>query len=168
MIMVKVSEITSMDLSKQESLTVGEIMTEKLETINILNTAQEAAIKMADSNVSSLAVLDDGGKALGILTERDLARRICTADKKSSTITVEQVMSSPVINVKPDCSLEEAANIMITKKVRHLLVIHENDRPMGIITPTDLAAFIKEIANLRNEKMNNAILQALREHRRYL
>jgi CBS domain-containing protein len=49
--------------------TAAELMTEKLETINLLNTPQEAAMKMADRNVSSLAVVDDDDKAIGIVTE---------------------------------------------------------------------------------------------------
>lgn len=153
--------------STPASPTVGEIMTEKLETINVLNTAQEAAVKMADKNVGSLAVLDDGGRALGILTERDLARRICTTSRSSSDVTVEQIMSSPVVTIKPDYSLEEAANVMIEKKVRHLLVVSENNEPLGIVTPTDLAAYIKEAADMRTEKMDSVIRQVLREHRRY-
>jgi signal-transduction protein with cAMP-binding, CBS, and nucleotidyltransferase domain len=60
----------AMDQSKPQSLTVGKIMTERLESINILNTAQEAAVKMANRNVSSLVALDDNGKVLGIVTER--------------------------------------------------------------------------------------------------
>jgi predicted transcriptional regulator len=75
--------------------------------------------------------------------------------------------SSPVITIRPDYSLEEAAGIIIERKVRHLLVMRENDEPLWIITPTDLAAYIKETADVRIQKMNKAILQALREHKRY-
>jgi CBS domain-containing protein len=153
--------------SAPKSVTIAEIMTEKLESINVLNTSQEAAAKMVDKNVGSLAVLDDSGKALGIVTERDLARRVCTTDKSSNSLTVGQIMSSPVITVKPDYSLEEAANVMIEKKIRHLLVVGENNKPVGIITPTDLAAYIKEIADMRTEELDSVILQLLREHRRY-
>jgi CBS domain-containing protein len=156
-----------MGQSAPKSVTVGEIMTETLESINVLNTAQEAAAKMADKNVGSLAVLDDSGKALGIVTERDLARRVCTTGKNSNSMTVGQIMSSPVITVKPDYSLEEAANVMVEKKFRHLLVVGENSEPVGIITPTDLAAYIKETADMRTEKLDSVILQLLREHRRY-
>lgn len=167
MIMFDMRYFSAMDQSEPESLTVREIMTETLESINKLNTAQEAAVKMANRNVSSLAVLDDSGKALGILTERDLVRRICTTEKNSSAVTVEQIMSSPVITVRPDCSLEEAADVIIRAEVRHLLVVNKENEPLGIITPTDLAAYIKEAADARIEKMNKVILQALREHKRY-
>jgi signal-transduction protein with cAMP-binding, CBS, and nucleotidyltransferase domain len=157
-----------MGQSTPKSLAVGEIMTEKLESINILNTAKDAATKMTNKNVSSLVVLDDDGKALGIVTERDLARRICTTDKSSDGVTVGQIMTSQVISIKPDYLLEEAANVMIERKVRHLLVVGENNEPVGIITPTDLAAYMKETADIRNDKMNSVILQVLREHRRYI
>lgn len=142
-------------------------MTEKLESINMLNTTQEAAVKMAEKNVGSLAVLDDSGKTLGIVTERDLARRVCTTEKSSNSVTVGQIMSAPVITVRPDYSLEEAADVMIEKKIRHLLIVGENNEPVGIITPTDLAAYIKETGDMRTERMDSVILQLLREHRRY-
>ncbi len=142
-------------------------MTEKLESINVLNTAKDAAVKMANLNVGSLVVLNDEGKALGIITERDLARRVCTSDMSSESITVGQAMTSKVISVRPDYSLEEAANVMIENKMRHLLVSTEDNIPLGIITPTDLVAYMKETADLQEEKMNNVILKVLREHRRY-
>jgi CBS domain-containing protein len=142
-----------MGQSAPKAIKVGEIMTEKLESINVLNTAQEAAAKMDQKNVGSLAVLDDSGKALGIVTERDLARRVCTTDKTSNSMTVGQIMSSPVTTVRSGYSLEEAADVMIEKKVRHLLVVDENNEPVGIITPTDLVAYIKETADMQTEKL---------------
>lgn len=156
-----------MSESTPKPVEVGEIMTEKLESINMLNTAQEAAVKMADRNVGSLVVLDDSGKALGIVTERDLARRVCATGVNGNSVTVGQIMSSPVITIRSDYSLEEAADVMIEKKVRHLLVLGKNDEPAGIITPTDLAAYIKETGDIRTEKIDSAVQQLLREHRRY-
>jgi signal-transduction protein with cAMP-binding, CBS, and nucleotidyltransferase domain len=156
-----------MSQSAPRSIKIGEIMTESLESINVLNTAKDAAVKMANLNVGSLVVLDDEGKALGIITERDLARRVCTADTNSESITVGQVMTPKVISIRPDNSLEEAANLMVENKLRHLLVTREDNIPLGIITPTDLVAYIKETADLESEKMNNVILQVLREHRRF-
>src|SRR5919108_4572696 len=123
---------------------VDEVMTEKLETINLLNTVQEAAIKMADRNVSSLAVVDDDGKAIGIITERDLARRICTTSKSSENVTVEEIMSSAVITIKPDEALETAAWYMVQNRVRHLLVTNEANHPVGIITATDFTQHLSK------------------------
>lgn len=142
--------------------TVEELMTEKLEIINLLNTAQEAAIKMVDRNVGSLAVVDDDGKAFGILTERDLARRICTTNKSCDNVTVQEIMSTPVITIKPVESLETAARYMVQNRVRHLLVTDEVNQPVGIITATDFTAYLKE-----NDEIGKVIRQVLREHARY-
>lgn len=151
------------NLNQQEIKTVVELMTKKLEHINVLNTGQEAAIKMAERNVSSLAVVDDYGKASGIVTERDLVRRICITDKSSNNLIVQDVMSSPVITISPSLSLEEAAQIMIEKKVRHLLIVNDTNKPVGIITPTNFAIYFKE----KIDEQDTAIMQVLREHSRY-
>lgn len=140
-----------------------ELMTEKLETINLLNTAQEAAMKMADRNVSSLAVVDDEGKAIGIVTERDLARRICTTNRSCDNVIVEEIMSSsPVITIKPDDSLETAARHMLRNRVRHLLVTDDVNKPIGIITATDFTEYLS-----KNDELEEVIRQVLREHSRY-
>ena len=62
--------------------TIGEIMTQKLETIDASKTAQEAAKKMSDKNVSSLVVMDRADKPIGIVTERDLVRQVCVNDAR--------------------------------------------------------------------------------------
>lgn len=123
---------------------VGEIMSERLETINLLNTAQEAAIKMSDKNVSSLVVLDDNGRAVGIISERDLTRRVCTKDIPSSSVTIENVISSPVKTVPSETPIDELADVMVRNKVRHMVVVDKNQEPVGIISATDIVAYVRE------------------------
>lgn len=154
---------TMSNKSGQTPRTVGELMTEKPEIINLLNTAQEAAIKMADRNVGSLVVVDDDGKAFGILTERDLARRICTTNRGCDNVAVQEIMSSPVITIRSVESLETAARYMVQNRIRHLLVTNETNKPVGIITATDFVGSMQE----NDEKINNVIRQVLREHARY-
>src|SRR5262249_16250640 len=80
---------------------VGEIMSKKLETIGTTSSAQEAAKKMSDKNVSSLLVIDysDNGKPYGIVTERDLVRRVCVNDASSKHTIVQSITSSPVVTI---------------------------------------------------------------------
>lgn len=85
-------------------LTIGEIMTEKLETIKVIDTAQEAAMKMTKKNISSLAVVHEDGRPAGIITERDFVRRICATDKIDSMVKVQEIISSPVKTVNIDTS----------------------------------------------------------------
>lgn len=68
---------------------VGERMTQKLETVGILSSAQEASKKMRDKNVSSLVVIDDSNNKLtGIVTERDLVRKVCVNDTSSNSSSI--------------------------------------------------------------------------------
>lgn len=143
---------------------VGELMTQKIETIGTLSSAQEAAKKMRDNNVSSLVVIDDiNNKPTGIVTERDLVRKVCVNDRSSSkNMLIKNIMSSPLVTIDARLPVEAAADIMIQNKVRHLLVVENNDinRPLGIVTPTDFVAYLKE--NLNVNEANARILESLK------
>jgi CBS domain-containing protein len=146
---------------------VGELMTQQLETIGAENSAQEASKKMRDKNVSSLVVINESNsKPIGIVTERDLVRKVCVNDTSSNrnNIAIKNIMSSsPLVTIDSRSPAETAANIMIRKKIRHLLVVESNDisRPVGIVTPTDFVAYLKE--NLNLSRTNAMILGLLRE-----
>ena len=144
---------------------IGEIMTKKLETIAISSSAQEAAKKMRDKNVSSLLVIDNNNnsKPIGIVTERDLVRKVCVNDASSKHTRIEDIMSSPLVTIDAISSVEAAADVMIQNKVRHLLVVEDNDinKPLGIITPTDFTGYLKE--NLNIDDVNAKILESLNE-----
>ena len=140
--------------------TVGQLMTERLETISPSDTAQEAAKKMRDKKVSSLVVTDVEDKPIGIVTERDLVRQVCTKVINSNDVIVHRIMSSPLATIDANSSVEVAADIMIQNKVRHLLVVNEN-KVLGIITPSDFTGYLKEKLNL--DDVNARILQSLKE-----
>lgn len=140
--------------------TVGQLMTERLETISPSDTAQEAAKKMRDKKVSSLVVTDVEDKPIGIVTERDLVRQVCTKAINSNDVIVQRIMSSPLATIDANSSVEVAADIMIQNKVRHLLVVDEN-KVLGIITPSDFTGYLKEKLNL--DDVNARILQSLKE-----
>ena len=141
---------------------IAEIMTEKLETIFISSSSQDAAKKMRDKDVSSLVVTDNNKKPIGILTERDLVRKICTNDINSRDVLIKDILSSPLLTIDSKLSLEGAANAMIHNKVRHLLVVDSTiDRPIGIITATDFASYLKE--NVDMDEVNAKILESLKE-----
>ena len=139
---------------------VGQLMTERLETISPSDTAQEAAKKMRDKKVSSLVVTDVEDKPIGIVTERDLVRQVCTKVINSNDVIVHHIMSSPLATIDANSSVEVAADIMIQNKVRHLLVVDEN-KVLGIITPSDFTGYLKEKLNL--DDVNARILQSLKE-----
>jgi CBS domain-containing protein len=149
-------------------LTVGELMSEKLERISTISSAQEASKKMRDKNVSSLVVIEaNNNKPMGIVTERDLVRKACVRDIGTGNIPIKDIMSTlPLVSIDSRSPIEAAANTMIQNKVRHLLVINDNDinKIAGIITPTDFVGYLKENLNMDNE-LNAKLLEFLREPR---
>jgi CBS domain-containing protein len=158
------------------AISIGGLMTERLKTIESSSTAQEASKKMRDNNISSLVVVDNknNNKPIGIVTERDLVRKVCVNDANSSKMLIKNIMSSPLVTIDSRSSVEVAADIMTQNKVRHLLVVEENPdttnskddncnitRPLGIITPSDFVGYLKE--NLNIDDVNAKILESLKE-----
>jgi signal-transduction protein with cAMP-binding, CBS, and nucleotidyltransferase domain len=142
---------------------IGDLMTEKLETIEASLSAQEAAMKMRDRNVSSLVVIDANSKTVGIITERDLVRKVCVHDASSRDTSVRDIMSDALVTTDAISEVGVAADIMIQNQVRHLLVVKDEDinKPLGIITPSDLARYLKE--NLNIDDVNATIIKSLIE-----
>ena len=121
-------------------------MNEKLEKITVNKTAQEAARKMDTANTSSLIVTDLDEKPVGIITERDLVRRVIANDAKSESVLLKDIMASPIITIDANSSVESAADVMLQNEVRHLLVVEDEDvnKPLGIITSTDFTTYLIE------------------------
>ena len=128
------------------STSVRNVMSEKLEKIIANMSAQEAAKKMGTVNTSSLLVTDSNDKPIGIITERDLVRRVVANDANSKTVVIRNIMSSPIATIDANSSIEAAADLMLQNQVRHLLVVDNEDvnKPLGIITSTDFTAYLKE------------------------
>ena len=138
-------------------------MTQKLETIKSSASAQDAAKRMNDKRISSLVVTDETDIAIGIVTERDLVRRICVHDASSKHTIVEQIMSSALVTIDADSQIDVAADIMLQNNVRHLLVIQDNDtnKPVGIITPSDFVGYLKD--NLDIDDVNARIIESMKD-----
>ena len=135
------------------NMTVRDIMRKKLETIEEMASVQDAAKKMKDKNVSSLVVVDEKGKPQGLLTERDLVRKICIDDIHTSTVTNKEIMSSPLITIDSKSSPSIAADMMLQNNVRHLLVVDDKydvNKPIGIITPLDFTRYQEYTDNYKD------------------
>lgn len=124
----------------------------------------DVAKKMSECKVSSVFLTIDGEastshplsgnqKIIGIVTQTDLVE-VCAKNVLASEITVDSVMSS-VISISEDAKVQEAAQIMMDKRIRHLAVRKRNDsgRILGIISSTNLAQYLKRrIANDENAR----------------
>ncbi len=103
-------------------------------------TVYNAIKKLADENIGSLVVMDDG-KIVGIVTERDYARNVILKGKASPTTLVKDIMSTRVVCVGPEQSVEECMAVMTDKAIRHLPVL-ESKRLVGMVSIGDLVKSI--------------------------
>ena len=120
---------------------VRDIMIRAVITIEHDKTAKDVALIFAEKGISSLVVVQDC-KPIGLVTERDLARKVSTTDRKSIEVPLSEIMSANFRWVEPMTPIEDAVQKMLNKNVRRLLVL-ENDKLVGIITETDLAKYLR-------------------------
>jgi CBS domain-containing protein len=121
--------------------TVRDFMTTNVITIDVKRTVLEAAKLMRQQDVGDLVVMD-GIEAKGIVTERDLVRRVM-AQKKPLDTKVSEVMSSPLITIEEDSSIRDAARKMVKYKIRRLPVTKKT-KLVGIIATSDFARHLSK------------------------
>jgi CBS domain-containing protein len=102
-------------------------------------TVFDALKKIVDKNVGSILVTD-GDEVVGIMTERDYLRKIAIHGRTSHDTFVNEIMSSPLVYVTPETTVEESMAIMTDRRIRHLPVV-EDDDVVGIISIGDLVKF---------------------------
>jgi len=115
---------------------VKDVMKKSIVSIDSTMTVKDAAIMMADANVGCI-VITRGNAPIGILTERDFVKRIVSAGKDFASYLAD-IMSFPIITVKPNDTVWEAAEIMKINKIRRVAV-QDQGKLVGIVTTTDLA-----------------------------
>lgn len=117
--------------------TIQAAMTSSPKTIDSGTTAQEAARTMKSEDVGSLPIVD-GGRLVGVVTDRDLAIRVL-AEGKGAETTVGEIASKDVVTVDQQQSIEEAARLMAEHQLRRLPVCEEDGKLVGILAQADIA-----------------------------
>ena len=109
---------------------------QEVHTIQWDHTVFEALVRMSEKNVGALPVVKDGA-VVGIISERDYARKLILKGLSSVTTRVDDVMSSPVITVDTHKTVEACMNIMTDSHLRHLPVV-EDGKLLGLLSIGDL------------------------------
>lgn len=111
-------------------------------TVDAEEPVLEAIQVMADRHVGALPVTR-GGELVGVVSERDYARKVILLGRSSAETPVWQIMSSPVVTVTPDQDVRECMQLMTQQRIRHLPVMQDG-RMVGVISIGDLVRAVIE------------------------
>jgi CBS domain-containing protein len=103
-------------------------------------TVLDAIKYMVESNVGALLVTEDDAIS-GIVTERDYLRRVTLEGRTETETAVREIMSSPLVYVTPETTIEECMAVMTERRIRHLPVFDEDRHIVGIVSIGDLVKF---------------------------
>jgi CBS domain-containing protein len=103
-------------------------------------TVFDAIRRMVDANVGALLVTE-GGRVAGIVTERDYLRRVTLEGRTEEETLVREIMTSPLVYVTPETSVEECMAVMTERRIRHLPVFTDGRELVGIVSIGDLVKF---------------------------
>ncbi len=120
---------------------IRDIMNKHVVTIQKDASCLEASKILSDKDISFL-VVTEGDNPVGIISEADYVRKLAVNDKRASEARVSEVMSPKFRWVEPTTTIEDAVQKMLNNKIRRLVVL-ENQKLVGVITQTDLAAHLR-------------------------
>ncbi len=123
-------------MKPEQEYTVGEFMTKDIVEVTPGTTAKQCAEVMAAERVSS-AIVTENNSISGIVTEKDLARKIVAKGLDANNILVKDIMATELVTVEPETTLYDAMVLINRKKIKHLPVVKENI-VVGIITAMEI------------------------------
>ena len=127
---------------------VSEIMSEKEIVTAVADTgksAQDVAQMMVKKKVGSVIIINKKGNPIGIVTERDIVKRVCLKDVAASRIKLEEIISAPLISIMSYDSIDTASRVMVMNNIKHLAVLEEDNRIVGLLSVTDVTRRLAKI-----------------------
>lgn len=131
------------------AIPVSEIMTKDVKKAKTSEPVLYAIGLMAKHKISSVVIVDEKGKPVGMFTEKD-AIRIIPEHKRQLILELKSVMSTPLVTILPSSSLSTVLSLMAERNINHLPVV-ENDKLVGIVTEKDIFRYVLHHAGLMAE-----------------
>jgi len=132
------------------SLKIENVMVVDVVTVEAEATVREAVELMNKNEIGCLVVVDEEEKPVGIITERDLLKRVLATRKDPVRSKVKDIMSKPLVTGTPHMDIEAAVRLMFKHKIKKLPIL-ENGQLVGLVTLTDLVRFQPQIIRILKE-----------------
>ena len=130
-------------IDRQRPFAVGEIMTRKVIAVPPSSNVMEAMHLMHQQGITSVLVEPGDSTDWGIMTMRDVLRRIVNANRAPEEVLVGEIATRPLIYISADTSLRDCSALMLEKNIRRA-VVQEEGRPIGIVSDTDIFQVVEE------------------------
>jgi CBS domain-containing protein len=127
-----------------DDIFVGRLMSSDVVTVTADTPVEDAAETLLTENIGSVVVVDADGLLRGILTSTDFVRIVAEKKPKDNT-AVEEYMTTEVVTVSAQDSIRDAADRLITYDIHHLPVVDDEEHVIGMLSTTDLTAYISEV-----------------------
>lgn len=118
-----------------------ELMKQDVMSVHPTDTIQHAARLMRDEDIGFVPVVEESGKLIGTLTDRDIAIRVSADDRSSSGTKVDDVCSKQVISCAPDDDIRKCAELMAVHKKARMPICDRDGAVLGIVSLSDLAQY---------------------------
>ena len=157
--------------------TVKDVMTTQVMAVRRGATFKEMAATLRRFRVSAFPVVDDHEKVIGVVSEADMLAKEALADpgvldglmhhkevRKAEGLTADDLMTHPAVTVRPDDSVEHAARLMYSLRIKRLPVVNAGGGLVGLVTRTDLlAVYDRSDKEIREEILDHVILREFLE-----
>lgn len=130
-------------IDRQRPFAVGEVMTRKVIAVPPTTNVMEAMHLMHQQGITSVLVEPDAEGEWGIMTMRDVLRRIVNANRAPEDVQIGSIATRPLIYVSADTNLRDCSELMINQNIRRA-VVQESGQPIGIISDTDIFQVVEE------------------------
>ena len=139
------------EIGLRTKMLVRDVMSSPVVTMGENETSNQAASNMDKNNLGAVIVQNKVGKPIGIITERDIVKRVVAKNLKPDTIEAKEIMTTPLVTIEPEASITDAARRMTRLDIRRLGVIYKGNL-VGIISSKDILGVMPELIETMQER----------------
>jgi CBS domain-containing protein len=139
------------EIGLRTRMLVKDVMSSPVVTVNEGATSNKVARLMEENELGCVIITNKEGKPVGIITERDLVIRVLSKNLKPDAVKAKEIMTSPLVTIEPDATINEAAKKMNKLNIRRLGVIYKGNL-VGVVSSKDILGVMPELIEIIQEK----------------
>lgn len=139
------------EIGLRPKMLVRDVMSSPVVTMDEDETANKAAENMDMKDLGAVIVQNKAGKSIGIITERDIVKRVVAKNLKPDTVKAKGIMTTPLVTIEPEETISDAARRMTRLDIRRLGVIYKGNL-VGIISSKDILGVMPELIEIMQER----------------